>query len=289
MADKLARPAFLKEMVDSQPQAFRDSYANWKKDPGIMNALGALNMPFEASGQYFGDNTLDSTGSPAAATAAYMAGSGVLGTLPLKGAQKVGMEGLRMLDNGITYGQGPLSGLSFLTPGVMKREGGNWFPGEIDNVVHKLQQHYPVAESQEWLDWVAGPMKNYIQKRFASPNDEIRKMYDQGFHIVPEQDVGYRTMQNIDKKRYKFGDPALTDSSMGETAAGRNWEYRADNMITPDVALLDAARAANPMPTYLTDFTPEERIGAETERYLRRKGALGLLPPEVIGQDITRK
>lgn len=282
------RPTFFKDMVDSQPQAFKTAYRHWTEDPGALSALEALNMPFEAAGQYAGDSTLDATNSPAAATAAYLAGSGMLGTMPLKGAEKAGHAGLEMLHNGIAYGQGPFSGLQYLAPGVMKREGGNWFPGEIDKVVHNLQQHYPVAESQEWLDWVAGPMKNYIQKRFASPNDEIRKLYDQDIHIVPEQDVGYRTMQNIEKKRRKFGDPALTDLSMGETAPARSWEYRADNMITPDVALLDAARAANPMPKYLSDWAPKERIGAETLKYLRRKKATNILPSEILGQDINR-
>lgn len=134
------RPAFFKDMVDAQPQAFKNSYRNWQSDPGIFSAIDAVNMPFEAAGQYAGDKTLAATDSPAAATTAYLAGSGMFGTSPLTGIEHLGQEGLKMVHNGISFGEGPLAGLQYLAPSVIKREGGNWAPGVIENQIFRFQR-----------------------------------------------------------------------------------------------------------------------------------------------------
>lgn len=119
MAPVDLRPEIVRRSMDNQPRAFTEATDSWRRDPGALSALEMVGAPFEAMGQYFGDATLDATNSPMWATAAYMLGSGMLGNVPIKGLQKVGKvgkAGLRILDNGITHGQGPLAGLQHLVP-----------------------------------------------------------------------------------------------------------------------------------------------------------------------------
>ena len=229
--------ASFRATLNNQPQAFKDAYKEWEANPGVISALGSLNAPFEAAGQYAGDFALEKTGSPALATLGYLGGSGMFGTAPLKGLPFLGKEGLRMVDQGLTHGQGPLSALQHLAPGVMKREGGNWFPGEVDRQVENLKAFAPNAEIKKWI---AGPMKNYIQKRFASPNDEIRKLYDQGINTTTE--ASYLTA--ADRKFATATRPSYADSSLGNPQYGitdraKSWEDLTDSYLAPDTLLAD--------------------------------------------------
>lgn len=111
--------SIVKKIASTQHPAITSAYKNWKADPGILSALEMLGSPFEAVGQVVGDTTLEATDSPALATAGYLAGSGMLGTAPITGAKKLGVEGLRMVDKGITHGAGPLSALQHFAPRII--------------------------------------------------------------------------------------------------------------------------------------------------------------------------
>lgn len=275
------------KLIAEQPPEFTKAYREFINNPGALNALAMPSAPFEVMGNYAGDTTLDATGSPALATAAYLTGSGMLGTAPLelgaKGLPALGKAGLEAIHKGIAFGEGPLSGLSHLAPSVIKREGGNWFPGEIEKQVKNLQSK---TTNPDVSNWLAGPMKNYIQKRFASPNDEIRKLYDQGITISPPPEQQNFTQNKIWQKNRQFADPTVKAEPTADTFAGLDWEQRADNMLSPDTALLNRANNNISMPRYLHDYSPTERIGAETARYLRRTSGvetspINLLPPEL--------
>lgn len=175
-------------------EAYREIYSDVTSGnpfQGTLGALGLIDAPIEQFADYLSDNTFAATGSPALGTAAYI--GPYAATMPIGMVRDVGKgvlkSGAEAIHNGMAYGEGPLAGLQHLAPGVMKREGGNWFPDRVHEAVGAITQPVNSRIPAEILPviekWQKGPFKNYIQKRFASPNDEIRKLYDEGLEIVP--------------------------------------------------------------------------------------------------------
>ena len=150
---KKAGNKIIAKLIAEQPPEFTKAYREFINNPGALNALAMPSAPFEVSGHRAGDATLDATGLPGLATLIDLIGSGMLGAAPLelgaKGLPALGKVGLEAIHNGMAFGEGPLSSLSHLAPGIMKREGGNWFPGEIEKQVKELQSIAPSKELQE--------------------------------------------------------------------------------------------------------------------------------------------
>jgi hypothetical protein len=127
--------------------------------------------------------------------------------------------------------------------GVIKGKGGNWLPKNIEQTLGNLKiKREPLDMAQtQWEEltpennainsWIEGPLKKYIQRDMATPDDPIRKLADQGIlHVNPEQ-LNFR-IENYGKW------PLDTQSFMANpnSAAAKTWEGAADNDIIPSKA-----------------------------------------------------
>jgi len=130
--------------------------------------------------------------------------------------------------------------------GVIKAKGGNWLTGSVEDVLRPLQRALGVErEGVETFsgmtdravenakrtfaidDWVAGPLTKYVKTRMASPDDELRKLADQGvLHFAPDEPGSFNSL--LYGRRQELG-----QKPMGEATSdlGMSWEGLSDNAI----------------------------------------------------------
>ncbi len=85
---------------------------------------------------------------------------------------------------------------------------------------------------QDSMDsWIEGPLTKYVKTRMASPEDEVRRLAEEGIGYVDFSDVGMEMMGR--KARHKAGMPL---GNAGESAMARGWEDVADVAATPTTA-----------------------------------------------------
>ena len=152
----------------------------------------------------------------------------------------------------------PLGALS-----VVKPKGGNWLAGSVEDALKGLKKNILSPEDmalargriEEALargvvepqyaegaarrlneydsnlslnNWVEGPLTKYVKTRMASPEDEVRKLAEQGvLHYDPET-IGSVPAQF--SKRDTAGFPSL---GVAETPTGKRWEVLSDSHVIP--------------------------------------------------------
>lgn len=155
---------------------------------------------------------------------------------PVMGSEWIG-ERLKSDTNSpaFTVGQfiDPLSlsaSLAKLAPlalgGVIKNKGGNWLGDSVENAMQKLKhtEFTPNPKQQKLNDWVDGPLTKYAKNRMASPDDEIRKLADQGIlHVDPEQ---------LNYNQEMYGRAGSGPRLMAQSDLAKAWEGVTDNSVS---------------------------------------------------------
>lgn len=135
--------------------------------------------------------------------------------------------------------------------GVIKNKGGNWLTGSVENALKRLKR--PGKEEYENVlellesgdltpddvnldleklkgniginDWIDTTLTKYVKNRMATPEDEVRKLADEGvLHTDPTPwiDEGFET------RRGKTGFPP---EGIAKSELGHSWEDLADDSI----------------------------------------------------------
>jgi hypothetical protein len=165
--------------------------------------------------------------------------------------------------------------------GVVKAKGGNWLTGSAEDALRPLKKPTfslegftdaeSVAESR-YMDqvsrplnsWVEGPLTKYVKTRMASPDDEIRKLADQGvLHVDPATLLhGGRTipMSGAAPTKLAVSDEAkrwenATDYSIGTETAGLYKLTRGQDGTT--TLSRNPWLEGVPNDTVVHDFTPD--------------------------------
>lgn len=150
--------------------------------------------------------------------------------------------------------------------GVVKAKGGNWLTGSVEDALRPLKKgrlafHEPLpANAADDLEaymranpaapgselerignteladtrrkvalnsWVEGPLTKYVKTRMASPDDEIRKLADQGvLHFTPDELGSFNRM--LYGRRQELGQKPMGEAT---TDLGTNWEGLSDNAL----------------------------------------------------------
>lgn len=132
--------------------------------------------------------------------------------------------------------------------GVIKPRGGNWIPGgvesSISNLFERLGETDParlaalreqmgnpeLGRSGEALGrWIEGPLTKYIKRDFATPEDPIRKLADEGILHMEIPQTRVRTPDYIAENRLEAGFPA---EGLSTTPGGSMWENLSDRTIS---------------------------------------------------------
>lgn len=132
--------------------------------------------------------------------------------------------------------------------GVIKDKGGNWFGDSVKKALNKLKESLGETDPARLAEvrlrmndpnlgstgehlgkWVDGPLQKYVKNRMATPDDEIRKLADQGIlHVDPEQ-------LNFNPEMYgKF--PSANQRYTAVSPQAKIWEGVSDNSIGYDRA-----------------------------------------------------
>lgn len=161
------------------------------------------------------------------------------GSLIRKGLEKWGRRAARgAVDDAVESLPGQLS--------VVKPKGGNWLAGSVEDALRGLkrpsladyQARYPnvpasEAMAQEFLpnislnSWIEGPLTKYVKTRMASPEDEVRKLAEQGVLHYEPRDVNIRS-QNLD-----LWADWNRRNVVGQSPLARQWEEVSDSQIQP--------------------------------------------------------
>lgn len=118
-----------------------------------------------------------------------------------------------------------------LMAGVIKPRGGQWLTGNLDRGLSRLkmesiplnpQAYRPetVAQAQAINDWVDGPLRKYIMRDLAAPDDPIRK-------LAETQPIHSPTFE------HQFPGGEVEGHQMGVNPRAKNWEDWADNEVFP--------------------------------------------------------
>jgi hypothetical protein len=142
--------------------------------------------------------------------------------------------------------------------GVIKEKGGNWLGDSVKKAMEKLhrgrsirlsdpttferlgddyvgpsgsiftpEEHTKMLGNYNLNNWVEGPLSKYVKNRMATPDDEIRKLADQGIlHVNPEQ-LNFRP--EMYGKEYAM-QPGQRNLAISDTA--KVWEGASDNSVS---------------------------------------------------------
>jgi len=180
----------------------------------------------------------------------------------IKRAPAAGRALAETAHNKILAGESLIPGMpaQFINPPVLsavKPKGGNWLSRPIDWNVDKFKKDAtgrPLEDAslynytpemnpnvEAMNSWIDKKLKPYIRNEFATPDDPIRKLADEGIkHVdLPTTHGEYR----IAEKRQAEGMPA---TGYANTPAGIEWERLADKSVSPTT-----------VDTILRDFNPE--------------------------------
>lgn len=167
--------------------------------------------------------------------------------------------------------------------GVVKAKGGNWLTGSVEDALKPLkkgrlafhdqpltQENLTALETDiathparpgsalerigntELADtrrkvalnaWVEGPLTKYVKTRMASPDDEIRKLADQGvLHFDPVAWPGDAQASRNTARKINTNNVG----TIGETNLGRSWEDVADaNLVTNPASIYQNFGSSN--------------------------------------------
>lgn len=136
--------------------------------------------------------------------------------------------------------------------GVIKQKGGNWLTGSVEDALRGLKSPYvrtyadaverygperahqyaarPRPGDEALNNWIEGPLTKYVKTRMASPEDEVRKLAEQGIlHFDPPT----AALGRVSSTRAAAGFPP---SGVSGTPLGSRWEDLADVSVHPDTA-----------------------------------------------------
>lgn len=160
---------------------------------------------------------------------------------------------------------------------IVKQKGGNWLTGSVEDALKGLKRRNPltqrVAESvgldeEAFLalpkeqraaaaravagpdfvinQWIEGPLTKYVKSRMASPEDEVRKLAEQGvLHFEPAMIREHSPlMEKVVGRRETAGFPI---QGIADAPLARSWENTTDSLIRNLEArdLSSAERAAS--------------------------------------------
>lgn len=149
--------------------------------------------------------------------------------------------------------------------GVIKNKGGNWLTGSVENAlkglkrgprtgptiedlraelsemrpgspsaeriqneINQLSQHIPINS------WIDSTLTKYVKNRMATPDDEVRKLADQGIlHFEPRR-MTKGTRDEVIAARKKSGFPI--DGMADNHVTGTAWEDLADSLVRSESA-----------------------------------------------------
>lgn len=129
---------------------------------------------------------------------------------------------------------------------------------------------------QDSMDsWIEGPLTKYVKTRMASPDDEVRRLADQGILHVDQDSLrnSLRTPGMVSKARIDAGFPegGMSPLKPGERTAGYDWENASDSFIISgragSYANTNTFGGKNPGPTYLRDNPWLATVPPETPVY----------------------
>lgn len=181
---------------------------------------------------------------------------------------------------------------------VVKNKGGNWLAGSIEDALRGLKRSDPRMDAlldnpeyAQFVDqemrkathqreaalnsWIEGPLTKYIKTRMASPDDEVRKLAEQGvLHFEPR---GIRDrapiMDQVVARRLMSGNPA---TERAVTPLGKQWERYADSAIIPQEVQELGAGAVGKNP-WLAKLRPTDTV------YNTDKWYIGINSGESLG------
>lgn len=195
---------------------------------------------------------------------------------PLRAAPTIAKGAAGQIHRGM-MGEGPLRGaLSAVAPmNVIKDKGGNWLSKELERTIkpelratnlEQLMNDPTVApflqpeamEKARTMDkWVQGPLKKYIMRDMASPEDPIRKLAEQGILHVDPQEL------NFNMSTYgKFMMP--NQRLMAQSDMAKNWEGATDRSIN-QLQVKNTVPADVQENPWLSKLGPEEEVYAPFE------------------------
>ena len=196
-----------------------------------------------------------------------------------------GMGALPRMEEGQTFGR------SVLPTSVVKPKGGNWLTGSVEDALRGLktglgpdavnalmrarpgisaaeagafvQSTQPIApESLIMNSWIEGPLTKYVKNRMATPEDEVRRLAEEGIGYVDFSDVGMEMMGR--KARYYARMPM---GNVGKSAMARGWEDVADVAATPNTV-------SRELSSWQANLTPSQR-----DARIEESPWLATLPP----------
>ena len=156
-----------------------------------------------------------------------------------------------------------LKALSAPPSNVVKKPGGNWIPGSVEEALRpiktptfvgetpaqrislheellkdptlgqdqrdRVQRMLDVTKGEAALDnWVDTNLTNYVKKQMGTPDDPVRKLAEEGITHLPQNEPT-RQYVEVTTRREKAGVP----EAMGTSPQAKLWEYRADEAIRP--------------------------------------------------------
>lgn len=179
--------------------------------------------------------------------------------------------GLNPFTSGGKYGRLPIPDKRLLdvpvpTPatgglGVIKNKGGNWLAGSVENALKGLKKpgsfgardaeelaaiiNQPLNEARAFWqseprhpinDWIDSTLTKYVKNRMATPDDEVRKLADQGIlHVSPENLGSAIDPTVVRRLRETFGfNPHGTETNTN--GLSDLWEDSADGSLIPSRA-----------------------------------------------------
>lgn len=142
--------------------------------------------------------------------------------------------------------------------GVVKSKGGNWLSGSVEDALRGLRRNegfmgrdlmnpdIPASNNLAINQWIEGPLTKYVKTRMASPDDEVRRLAEEGvLHFEPAM-IRERSplMEKIVGRRETAGFPI---QGIADAPLARNWENTSDSIIRNLEArdLSSAERAAS--------------------------------------------
>ena len=135
--------------------------------------------------------------------------------------------------------------------GVIKNKGGNWLTGSVENALSLLKRqgapgdelyfdNLPPAQADRegaLNSWIDTTLTKYVKNRMATPEDEVRKLADEGvLHNYPEEWLtpfgkSPEASKHVINYRKKLGFP---EHGMAKTELGKAWEGTSDWLGLPD-------------------------------------------------------
>jgi hypothetical protein len=119
---------------------------------------------------------------------------------------------------------------------VVKNKGGNWLRGSVEDALGSLKQYGHVGDlvdggpttSGVMNQWIEGPLTKYVKNRMATPDDEVRRLAEQGvLHFEP-------TTTSLGRQMAARPAQGFPIEGMAKSGLAQRWENRSD--MVPSLA-----------------------------------------------------